>query len=293
MIATQTFDPGVYAALDDLLRKRGLRSPRVPFVRQVAGPSSANEHTKGQKSVFSLDGRAMSYALSARGGRLRSLLGCILMLFAASLPATAGAVETTTDPRCAQIDERVGYGPYDYRERHGKRRQNLGVVQKYHFTAKQQRDILRGRIDHNNWNELDYVLRAFPNHAPALYLLGLYEQKIAQEHKEYYETLKRREFYAPTACYFQRAMRFAPDDPNVWNTLGRLHTQAGRHDEAIKAFAQVVKMAPKSAAAHYNLGLALFAAGKYEEAADSAKKAYAFGYPRKDLAQRLASKGHW
>jgi len=210
--------------------------------------------------------------------------------FAAGAQTREGQKE---DPRCERIDARQGYGPYDYRNRHGKTRENLGIVEEFHFGSKQQRAVLQGSTATFVWKDLDYTLRAFPNHAKALYLLGLYSYQMSRENPKFFQSLERRPDYSPAQCYFRRAMRFAPDDPNIWNTLGRLQTMQGSHAEAVKSFGKVVELAPRSAAAHYNLGLAYYAAGRYDESLAAAQKAYALGYRGQDLKRRLAAKGHW
>ena len=218
------------------------------------------------------------------------VLKAVMSIFLVSALSPVFAV--SDDPRCGRLSVRQGYGPHDYRERHSSTRGNLAVVEEYHFTPAMQRDALRGAKS-NVWGNLDYTIMAFPNHSRALYLLGVYADKMRKYHKEYFKTLESKETYSPVMCYFKRAIKYAPDDPNVWNALGRLQITLKKPDQALKSFKQVVKLAPKSPAAHYNLGLAYFAAKEYPAAATSARKAYALGHKAQDLKRRLASKGHW
>jgi type IV pilus assembly protein PilF len=75
--------------------------------------------------------------------------------------------------------------------------------------------------------ELRVALEAEPNYAPAYNLLGLVhmdlrENNVAQQH-------------------FERALRIAPNDPDVNNNYGWFLCQSGREDESIRYFLAALK----------------------------------------------------
>lgn len=218
-----------------------------------------------------------------------------LAVLSAMLAAwSSGAVaQSEPDPRCHRIDSRVGFGPFDYRNA------EPGIISKVenaHFTSEIQRNAMRGEWKASNgstWFNIDYTLRALPNHPRALYMLGTFELQLGKFNEEAWRELTRRSEYAPSICYFQRAARLAPDDAGVPNSLGILLHRAGKQEEALNAFERAVKLAPNAPEAHYNLGLSQFALGQYEQAAASARRAYELGYRKQDLKVKLQRKGHW
>ena len=61
--------------------------------------------------------------------------------------------------------------------------------------------------------------------------------------------------------------------PQGWLDLAARHEAAGRRSEAINAFQTAARLAPESAIAHYNLGLAYSKVGRTEEAVASLRRA--------------------
>ena len=234
----------------------------------------------------------------ARRGLLVPMRVLLILAVAASVIPSVRAA----DVECAVFAQRKFSKPADYRQRRSPQsmavnddKKHIHNVEKAHFTREYQRAALRGdplgvAVVYN----LDYTLRHVPNHAPALFHFAIFSHLLKNRSPSSYEDLKKRlDYFVPVECYYQYAVRFAPDDPNVRNAYGRYLTRIEQHEEAIKVFASVVKLAPKSAAAHYNLGLAYFAAKKYDEAAVAARKAYKLGYHRTELKERLKRKEHW
>jgi tetratricopeptide (TPR) repeat protein len=231
-----------------------------------------------------------------------SAVAAVLVLLAVAVGSgTAHAI----DPQCRGLEQwvsRGGYGPYDYRLRHGATKSNLELVEVRHFMPEHQRSALRGEFKTytggpSGWEAtfgtLHYTLGAFPNHARAMYLMGIYHDKVAKGNPSEFEWLKKQEYYSPPQCYYQRAERLFPDDPNIYNSQGMAFSHVGRHEEAIERFQVAVKLAPKSGDARYNLALAYFAAGKFENSRDAAREAYRLGYDRQELKLRLQKKGMW
>lgn len=66
-----------------------------------------------------------------------------------------------------------------------------------------------------------------------------------------------------------------PDNATLHDDVALLHAEAGHLDRTAQHFAETVRVRPGSAAAHYNLGNALFRQGRRAEAAESLRKALA------------------
>jgi Flp pilus assembly protein TadD/mono/diheme cytochrome c family protein len=66
-----------------------------------------------------------------------------------------------------------------------------------------------------------------------------------------------------------------PDDATLHNDVALLHAEAGHLDRTAHHFAETVRVQPELAAAHYNLGNALFRQGRHAEAVESLRKALA------------------
>lgn len=177
-----------------------------------------------------------------------------------------------------------GYGPFDYTNPVHVAR-NLPVVETYHFTPEVER-LEKGKSSYV-LGDLDYTLRAFPNHHRALFAVI----RVATEPGH----LKRRgmgTMDTPPECYLQRALAFKPNDGKVELLYGLYLHKKGHLDDAESHYRRAVKLMPRSAEAWYNLGLLLTDKEKYAEAVPMAEKAYKYGYPLAGLRRRLAAAGH-
>jgi len=96
------------------------------------------------------------------------------------------------------------------------------------------------------------VLDARPDHAKALYYLGL-----LQFH---------RGDTATAIKFVQRCLNFARTNGPAWNTLGGLFVAAGRKTEARDAYRRATLVAPTMAEAWYNYGICLRDEGDVEGA---------------------------
>jgi len=222
----------------------------------------------------------------------RNVLALALAFAAVLAPDQAGAL---ADPRCVRIHETQGVGPFDWRDRSEEVRQMLHRVESFHFKRKHVQAALNGdsSTEAGVWNNLDYTLRAFPNHPRALMLIGVFEIQVRKFSPEAWRAVEKRPNFSPVACYFERALMRTPDDPGIYNARGIILSRVQEWDKAIEAFQRAVELAPGSAEAHYNLGLAYYGAGDYQKSAASAREAYRLGYGKSGLKQRLKRKGAW
>lgn len=182
-----------------------------------------------------------------------------------------------------------GFGPYDYNDPELQKRRvssPLWLVEKGHFSQHVQ--MLKKGLDENhasNAANLDYVLRAFPNHYKALWVMIRYY--LSEGRPRYAQS-----GYPPAECYLQRAIKFRPKDAALYMLYGNYLQLAGMPDKAVKFYKKALSLDPKSAEAHYNYGLVLLKQKKYEDAKKQAKQAYELGYPLPGLKTRLQEAGY-
>ena len=196
-----------------------------------------------------------------------------IMLFSAATNLSAANY-------CGDLNNATG--PFDYREKI-ENQEILQMVESRHFTAKFENLIEdeRGCLG----GELDYTLRAFPNHHRALMAFGKLSlrEKNPKPHGAHYTV----------ECYFDRAFRFRPDDGVVRLVYGIYLSQAGNLEKAIEQVNQANKMQPDNATINYNLGLLHFKMKNYEQARNFAKIAYKLGFPLPGLRNMLDKAGQW
>lgn len=174
------------------------------------------------------------------------------------------------------------YGPFDYRTR-AEHVDSFNLVEGAHFTA----DVENGIAGNSSTlgDDLDYTLRAIPNHHRALAAMG----RIAVRTKAVMLPLA----HFPVECYFERAMRFAPNDGSVRAELGNYLFALGKSDKAFAMYKDAAALEPENATINYNLGLAYLKKKDYEQSRVFAKKAYALGFPLPGLKNKLLAEGKW
>lgn len=199
------------------------------------------------------------------------------LLAALLLPAAALAQQDAQVNACGAL--RNAYGPYDYR----KDKDKLPIVDSSHFTP-QVENLIRG-ISGPIGAELNYVLRAFPNHHRALVAMVRWGERN--------KTDKPVGADWPIECYFDRAIRFAPDDTIPRMLYARYLHGAGRSDQAAKLLERTSQLAGDNAFTHYNIGLIYFEINQPERALAQAHRAAALGFERPELRQLLEKAGKW
>ena len=174
------------------------------------------------------------------------------------------------------------FGPYDYRTAAPDRRK---IVEDYHFTRNVEH-LRSGRSGANIAKDISYTLRAFPNHPRALNAMA----NLARREKT--ERPKGSEFTLD--CWFQRALAFAPNDPNVLGVYGVQLLKDDKPKEALKKFHQAESSEGGATGnLYYNMGLAYFDLKDYDKARDYAKKASAKGFNLPGLKDKLQKAGQW
>lgn len=197
-----------------------------------------------------------------------------------ALMISAISLNLQAAPHCGELEN--AYGPYDYTDSND-RQKNLAIVEQYHFTPNIE-NLVRGNSGHVG-GELDYTLRAFPNHHRALAALA----KLALRDK----TVKPVGAKYSVECYFDRAIRFKPNDTAVRAIYSNYLLKLGQTDKAIDQLNVAVGLQPEDPTINYNLGLLYVQKKDYGQARTYAKKAYELGFPLPGLKNKLVEAGKW
>jgi tetratricopeptide (TPR) repeat protein len=213
--------------------------------------------------------------------RLKALASALLVL-AVSIPVQVEAqgrrsLPDTATGVCGRLEN--PYGPFDFRTTPFPKRD---IVERYHFTT-EVATLQRG-VSGSIGGDIDYTLRAFPNHPRALHSMALYGRQLGTTH------VPRANW--PVECYFERAIRFAPDDPQVRALYADYLIHLKRPQDAKRQLetAERFELSPTVA---YNLGLAWAELKEYDKARELARRAYAGGIEFTGLRDRLKAAGAW
>lgn len=194
------------------------------------------------------------------------------------------------------------YGPYDYYDSSEWPKDALTRVEKAHFGPKTM-DLARRGDWCFYWGDLDYTLRAFPNHPRALMTMAEYLQhrqpcvrhlKSSTTLQDVVADMEGNEWEERTAdFYFKKAIEFRPQYAATHVVYGRYLTQVGRLDEAVQQCLAAEKLDPKSADAQYQLGLLYLQKNDLTKAKGYAEKAYKLGATSPELRDKLVEAGAW
>ncbi len=88
----------------------------------------------------------------------------------------------------------------------------------------------------------------------------------ALAHRRMAGALDRLGRFAQAEVHYQKALKFCPKDPKVWNDAGYSYYLQARWSDSEKALRTAAKLAPDDERIRINLGLTLAAAGKTKEA---------------------------
>lgn len=174
-----------------------------------------------------------------------------------------------------------GYGPYDYTNR-SHRANKLKVVEAYHFN-KEVESLIKGMTG-SIGGDLDYTLRAFPNHHRALYAMMRYQLKTQRPANANYSAIE---------CYFQRAMAFKPDDYRVMLLYANFLVKKDQSKMASRIYQRALTIDNAPLDINYALGLLYLDMKEFDKAVEQAKIVYSAGFKKTKLARKLKEVNRW
>ena len=203
----------------------------------------------------------------------------LLSTAALCIPALTLA-QSANSSNCGTLFSSGQYGPYDFRTDKDK----LPIVLRAHFTHEVE-SLIRGISSGTPGGDIDYTLRAIPNHPSALIAM----MRLAEKEKN---PQPRGSNYT-VECWFERALQFRPDDNVVRMIYATFLAKNGRTPQALEQLERVTATAGDNAFTHYNAGLIYFNIKDFDKALSQAHKALALGLPRTELADQLKTAGKW
>ena len=204
-----------------------------------------------------------------------NFLSFLVLIFCVSNAPAASANEI----QCGSLQG--SFGPFDYRI---ASQANKQLVEGAHFTREVEQ-LIRGNTATEPTADLAYTLRVFPNHPRALRSLMEwgFRKKTDLPHGSKW----------PIWCYFERAIRFQPDDPQVKMLYGVYLQRKGKLKEAAGQLLEAEELAGENANLLYNIGLVYLDLGDSTKALEYAHRAYSMGFPLEGLRNRLKRAGKW
>jgi hypothetical protein len=197
-----------------------------------------------------------------------------------ALAFIAGAQAQQAVNTCGPIQRGPGEtGPFDYRTQRGQ----LEIVERFHFTPRVEA-LLAGHSS-TIGGDLSYLMRTSPNHHRGLLAIMRFVERSRSP--------QPRDMQYTIDCYFERAIRFTPDDVIVRMLFAR-HLGNLKNVPAAKSQLEfATNLAGDNGLTHFNIGMTYFDLGLYPEALARAHAARGYGFPRPELETRLREKGHW
>jgi tetratricopeptide (TPR) repeat protein len=180
-------------------------------------------------------------------------------------------------------DLRNAFGPLDYRT---ASQSDRTLVEGHHFTPKVE--ALKSGQEAFLANDLDYTLRAFPNHPRALLAMVKYGEREKTE--------KFPSIGYSVECYIDRGIRMASNDPMphlIYAIYLRSHKRFPEMREQLDEAERLQGDSPTSFDIDYNAGLLYFDLKDYDKSVAAAQRAYAMGAPFPGLQNKLKSVGKW
>lgn len=199
-------------------------------------------------------------------------------LAALSCLLSSGLAQAQMSPEmCGPLTN--AYGPYDYRTD----KRQLPIVEGAHFTPEVEL-LIKGNAGYLG-GDLDYTLRAFPNHHRALVSMMRYGERE--------KALRVPQARYDVECYFVRAVTFKPHDSTARMLFATFLKSKGRQVEALGQLAAAELYVKDNPFSNFNLGLLYFELKDYPNALKFAHKAQALDFPRTDLKDKLIAAGQW
>ncbi len=222
---------------------------------------------------------------TARGSAGRLLRTVTLSLIGLSV-AGVGVAQSTA---CGSLTN--NYGPHDYRDWKDlppidpvtNEMSPLQLVEGAHFIESCEALVYckRGSIG----ADLDYTLRAFPNHHRALVSMMNYGELTKRP--------KPPDARYTVDCYFQRALLWRPKDTIARLLYATYLNNNKRPADAKRQLEEASRQVGDSAFTVYNVGMVALDLNEIDMAVDAARRSYGAGMRHPALKQRLMALNRW
>lgn len=193
------------------------------------------------------------------------------------------AVQAQTGPQACGNPFQNHYGPFDYRSASPTVRK---IVEEVHFTPGiEMMTRPKNTMIHDMAQDVEYTLNVFPNHHRALITMSRLAERWSRDPPPGTNM--------PVECWFDRAVRFRPDDTVARSLYAQWLHKRKRGTEGVQQLKVAVEHVKDNPMSHYNIGLVAMEIGDHALALQQAHKALAMGYPRQELAEALKRAGRW
>ncbi len=197
---------------------------------------------------------------------------------------------------CGPLKNFNDFGPFDYQA--PENRVSTGAdpmgrikrVENVHFQDEMKLINLKQFSIDRLSGEFTYTLRIFPNHPEALHALSKLERVAGGKLPQTALTVFTPKISAD--CFFDRAIRFRPEDKAVHLVYGMHLHQRRNFKEALVAYEKAEALGEESTYLSYNLGLLHTDLKNWEKAAAYARKAYGKGATFPGLRERIEKAGY-
>lgn len=125
----------------------------------------------------------------------------------------------------------------------------MWVVEDHHF-SKNVEQLISGDSTQYIGGDLSFVLHVFPNHYRALAAMS----RLAIRDKTHHPEGSSHS----VLCFFDRAVRFKPQDAAVRSLFGSHLLKTGKFDLALEQLILAAELEPNNPTFNYNLGLLYF-----------------------------------
>lgn len=204
------------------------------------------------------------------------LAAAVTLVATGMLPAHA---QIMNSQGCGPMYIPTHVGPFDYRNQ----RDMLKTVEFGHFQPNVE-DLIKPMF--NSFGaDLDYTLKAYPNHHRALVTLNrlsLREKALKTSGSDY-----------SVECFYFRAIRWRPNDLIVRMLYASWLHQWDRTKDAVEQLDYVVDNAGDDPFTHYNAGMVFADMKVWDRALQQAHAAQALDFQKPDLKTRLVNANQW
>jgi hypothetical protein len=210
--------------------------------------------------------------------------------------ATASGQSFADVADCGELKNYSDIGPWDYADPSssastgGDPMGRIRRVENVHFNPEMRTLNTKRYSIERLTTEIHYTLRVFPNHPEALVAISRLERMAGGKLSQKSATIFTPKISA--YCFFDRAIRFRPEDKaDRFSYAIHLH-QNRKYQEALEQYLQAESEYEDNRFFHYNFGLLHADMKNWEKAAVYAQRAYSAGITFPALRQKLEKAGY-